>query len=68
MRKPPYRTVILVGLLALMGGVALCVVKGNFADYASLLKALGWAVAVKSGWEHGANVFTKPEPVPPEKP
>lgn len=47
-----YRTALVVLLLAAMGGVALWAVKGNFADYAALLKYLGWAAAAKSGWEH----------------
>jgi hypothetical protein len=59
MRKPAWRTVISVLSLAAMGGIALCCVKGNFADYASLLKYLGWAVAAKSAWEH--HVATRPE-------
>lgn len=51
--KPtPYRTVFVVVVLALFGGVVCVWVKGSFGDYASVLKYLGWAVAVKSGFEH----------------
>lgn len=63
MKRPPYRTVILIGVLALFGGAVCVWVKGSFADYASLLKWLGWAVAAKAGLEHA----TAPNPPEPPK-
>ena len=62
MKKPPYRTLVAVLALAAMGGVALILSKGSFGDYASVLKMLGWAIAVKSGFEHATSRAAQPEP------
>ena len=43
---------VIILSIAGMGGLVCVLVKGNFADYAALLKYLGFAGAIKSGWEH----------------